>query len=107
MLYTQVKSNDVIQLELVEEPKQRVIEPVEFPLNIVYEDEHIAVINKAPGLSVHPGAGEDSKITLVHALLHKYGAEGLSNLGGPDRPGIVHRLDMGKWLCNTFAIIPT
>lgn len=63
------------------------------PLDILYEDEDLAVVNKPAGMIVHPGAGADTG-TLVAALLHRFGGiEGLSNMGGPLRPGIVHRLD--------------
>jgi 23S rRNA pseudouridine1911/1915/1917 synthase len=61
------------------------------PLNIVYEDDAIIVINKPPGLVVHPAAGHDSG-TLVNALIAHCGAS-LSGIGGVRRPGIVHRLD--------------
>ena len=58
-----------------------------------YEDEDIAVINKPAGMIVHPGAGADTG-TMVAALLHRFRREhGLSTVGGPLRPGIVHRLD--------------
>ncbi len=60
-------------------------------LNIVYEDEYLSVINKQAGLSTHPGAGND-KHTLANALVNIY-SKNLSNIGGDDRPGIVHRLD--------------
>ena len=63
------------------------------PLDVLYEDADIAVINKPAGMIVHPGAGEDTG-TFVAALLHRFGgAEGLSTIGGVLRPGIVHRLD--------------
>lgn len=61
------------------------------PLNIVYEDDHLLVINKPAGLVVHPGAGNWDG-TLVNALLHHCG-DSLSGIGGVARPGIVHRLD--------------
>lgn len=63
----------------------------DIPLDIVFEDEHILVLNKPVGLVVHPGAGNYSG-TLVNALLHHCG-ENLSNMREMDRPGIVHRLD--------------
>ena len=62
------------------------------PLDIVYENEDYAVINKQKNLIVHP-AGSIVTGTLVNALLFKYGYGGLSHIGGEDRPGIVHRLD--------------
>ena len=67
----------------------------EIPLDIVYEDDDLAVVNKAAGMMVHAGAGatEDDRNrgTLVNALLHRFGK--LSAVGGELRPGIVHRLD--------------
>lgn len=65
--------------------------PEDIPLDIVFEDEHLLVINKAVGMVVHPGAGNPSG-TLVNALLH-YCGDSLSGIGGVARPGIVHRLD--------------
>ena len=66
-------------------------EPEDIPLDIVYEDEDLLVINKPAGLVVHPGAGNWTG-TLVNALLHHCGND-LSGIGGVIRPGIVHRLD--------------
>ncbi len=67
----------------------------EIPLDIVYEDHDLAVVNKAAGMMVHAGAGatedERNRGTLVNALLHRF--EQLSGVGGDLRPGIVHRLD--------------
>jgi len=69
------------------------VEPEDLPLEILYEDEDVAVVNKPAGMIVHPGAGVGSG-TMVAALLHRFGGmEGLSTVGGPLRPGIVHRLD--------------
>ena len=66
------------------------IVPEYIPLNIVYEDEYLMVINKQSGIVVHPGAGNKDN-TLVNGL--KYYTESLSDLGGSARSGIVHRLD--------------
>src|SRR5690242_13795399 len=67
----------------------------EIPLDVVYEDDDLAVVNKPAGMMVHAGAGatedERNRGTLVNALLHRFGA--LSGVGGELRPGIVHRLD--------------
>ena len=67
----------------------------DIPLDIVYEDDDLAVVNKPAGMMVHAGAGatddERNRGTLVNALLHRLGA--LSEVGGELRPGIVHRLD--------------
>ncbi len=66
-------------------------EPEDIPLTVLYEDDHLIVIDKPPGLVVHPAPGHATG-TLVHALLHH--CEGsLSGIGGVTRPGIVHRLD--------------
>lgn len=66
-------------------------QPEDIPLDVVYEDADLLVINKQAGLVVHPGAGNHTG-TLVNALLHHCGDE-LSGIGGVMRPGIVHRLD--------------
>jgi 23S rRNA pseudouridine1911/1915/1917 synthase len=69
--------------------------PEAIPLDVVYEDADLAVVNKPAGMMVHAGAGatddERNRGTLVNALLHRFGA--LSDIGGDLRPGIVHRLD--------------
>ncbi|MGJ8639133.1 MAG: RluA family pseudouridine synthase [Opitutaceae bacterium] len=65
--------------------------PVDIPLEIIYEDKSIVVVNKMPGMITHPGSGTGDD-TLVHALLHHTDGQ-LSSVGAPDRPGIVHRLD--------------
>jgi 23S rRNA pseudouridine1911/1915/1917 synthase len=71
------------------------VTPEDIPLDVLYEDEDILVVNKPAGMIVHPGAGADTG-TLVAALLHRVGGlDGLSAVGGPLRPGIVHRLDKG------------
>lgn len=67
-------------------------QPQDLPLHIVWQDADLAVIDKAPGMVVHPGPGHPDG-TLVHALLHHLGD--LSGIGGALRPGIVHRLDRG------------
>lgn len=72
-------------------PVESTPEPENIPLEIVYEDEALLVINKQAGLVVHPGAGNWSG-TLVNALLYHCG-DTLSGIGGVRRPGIVHRLD--------------
>jgi 23S rRNA pseudouridine1911/1915/1917 synthase len=64
----------------------------DIPLDVLYEDEHIAVINKPAGLVVHPGRGNVDG-TVVNALLHRFGANNVSSGSENYRPGIVHRLD--------------
>ncbi len=80
---------DIFEVE-VPEPVSRELTPLELKLDIVYEDESLIVINKPPGLVVHPAAGHQAD-TLVNALLHH--TNQLSTGFEADRPGIVHRLD--------------
>ena len=64
---------------------------VNIPLDVIFEDKHLIVLNKAAGMVVHPGTGTGED-TMVHALLSHCAGE-LSGIGGVERPGIVHRLD--------------
>ena len=79
-----------VRIVLPEMPRESPC-PEDIPLDVLYEDEHLAVINKPPGMVVHPARGHWSG-TLVGALAHRFGG-GLSSSGGATRPGIVHRLD--------------
>lgn len=83
-----VKDGDEISIRLEDKKPDRIIAE-DIPLEILYEDEDVAVINKPSGLVVHPGAGNYTH-TLVNALLHHF--KELSDIN-PQRPGIVHRLD--------------
>lgn len=85
-----VKPGHVIKITKKIDNKEYNIEPQNIPLDIVYEDQHIVVINKPSGLVVHPAPGNYDK-TLVNALLYHF--KDLSDLNGPIRPGIIHRLD--------------
>jgi 23S rRNA pseudouridine1911/1915/1917 synthase len=76
---------------LIPEPEDATPKPENIPLDIVYEDDHLIVIDKPVGMVVHPAAGNWTG-TLVNALLHHCG-DSLSGIGGVRRPGIVHRLD--------------
>jgi 23S rRNA pseudouridine1911/1915/1917 synthase len=86
-----VAAGDVIDFEI---PEAYVVEAAAeaIPLDVVYEDEDIAVIDKPAGMVVHPAPGHHTG-TLVHALLGRGG--GWSVVGGAARPGVVHRLDKG------------
>ena len=75
------------------ESVESLLEPVDIPLECLFEDDHVIFINKAPGMIVHPGSGTGPD-TLVHALLHHCG-EAFAQVGSVERPGIVHRLDKG------------
>lgn len=82
-------AGDAIQIQ-IPAPEPTLLQPENIPIVIVYEDEHLIVVNKPAGQVVHPGAGVRSG-TLVNALLHH--CKDLSGVGGRMRPGIVHRLD--------------
>lgn len=85
-----LRAGDVVEIELPE-PISDKAEPENIPLDVVYEDDDIIVVNKPSGMVVHPAAGNPSG-TLVNALL--YHCKGsLSGIGGVVRPGIVHRID--------------
>src|SRR4051812_32741781 len=88
----QVKSGDTLIVTLPP-PEAAVPAGEDIPLTIVYEDDALIVIDKPPGLAVHPAAGH-AKGTLVNALIAHCG-DSLSGIGGVKRPGIVHRLDKG------------
>jgi len=87
----QLREGDRIQMD-VPEPRPTDVAAEELPLEVLYQDRDVAVINKPAGMVVHPAAGHDSG-TLVNALLHHI--TDLSGVGGELRPGIVHRLDRG------------
>ncbi|MBQ7306924.1 MAG: RluA family pseudouridine synthase [Clostridia bacterium] len=84
-----VNNNDVITFELPSKPLENV-SAQEIPLDILYEDEDLICINKPQGMVVHPGAGNFDQ-TLVNAL--KFHTDKLSDIGGENRLGIVHRID--------------
>ena len=85
-----LKEGDQVSV-IVPEPKEVDITPTEMPLDIVYEDDDLLVINKPKGLVVHPAAGHQDD-TLVNGLLYALGDK-LSGINGELRPGIVHRID--------------
>ena len=84
-----VRAGDVVRYA-VPEPQLIELIPEDIPLDIVYEDSDICVVNKPRGMVVHPAAGNE-RGTLVNALLYHFGV--LSTIGGEIRPGIVHRID--------------
>ncbi len=84
-----VKPGETVSFE-VPEPVPLTLEPEDIPLDILYEDEDVIVINKPPGMVVHPAPGH-YRGTLVNALL--FHCKDLGGVGGALRPGIVHRLD--------------
>lgn len=84
-----IAEDDEIVVE-IPPPVPAIPEPEDIPLDVIYEDDDMLVINKAPGMVVHPAPGHFTG-TLVNALLHH--CPNLSGIGGVARPGIVHRLD--------------
>ncbi len=94
-----VRSGD--KVELTEPPLEKIeSQPEPIPLDILFDDDDLIVINKPAGLVVHPGAGHRAG-TLVNALLHH--CTTLSGIGGKERPGIVHRLDKETSGCLVVA----
>lgn len=85
-----LKPGQVVRAVLPEIPREAPA-PEAIPLDVLYEDDWLAVVNKPPGMVVHPARGNWSG-TLASALQHRFAGE-LSSVGGPTRPGIVHRLD--------------
>jgi len=82
----QIEQNSELNVVIPDKPKTT-LEPVQLPLEIIFEDSEVLVINKPAGLSVHPGAGAPT-VTLAHGIIAHIG-----RIDDSDRPGIVHRLD--------------
>lgn len=95
-----LRMGDTIVLDPPSVPERSILEPADLPIEVLYEDADLLVLNKAAGMVVHPGAGTDGT-TLVHALLHY--CQDLSGIGGVERPGIVHRLDKETSGCLVVA----
>lgn len=85
-----LQGGESLDWEVPEPPFDDRVEPEAGPLEILFQDDHLLVVNKPADLVVHPGAGRPSG-TLVHRLVHHFPE--LLGVGGPGRPGIVHRLD--------------
>ena len=85
-----VSEGDIIEIDLPE-PEPLAVTAENIPIEIVYEDDDVAVINKPRGMVVHPGPGNQSG-TLVNAIMYHMG-DSLSSINGVIRPGIVHRID--------------
>ena len=84
-----VKPNDVVKVLFAHPPYENLLTPEDIPIDIVYEDEALLVVNKSAGMVVHPGHGNYSG-TLINALLYHF--DNLPN-NSSDRPGLVHRID--------------
>ena len=85
-----VKSGDVVTVEYRNPPREYELIPQDIPINIMYEDEDILIVNKEAGMVVHPGFG-NWEGTLVNALAFHF--KNLPNMGDENRPGLVHRID--------------
>lgn len=94
------RAEDTIEVSWPE-PREPLAEPEDIPLEVIFEDEDLLVINKEPGIVVHPGNGHEEH-TLVNAFLHHCKGQ-LSGVGGVARPGIVHRLDKDTSGCMVVA----
>jgi len=86
----QIMPKDIISLAIPVSPRPDKVEAEDIPIDIVFEDEYLIVVNKPAGMVVHPALGNWTG-TMVHALLHH--TQNLSDVNDEDRPGIVHRLD--------------
>jgi len=95
-----VRVGDVISVE-IPPPRALQAQPEQIPLEVLYEDDDLIVVNKPAGMVVHPAAGHYEH-TLVNALLHHCRGQ-LSGISGVERPGIVHRLDKGTSGCIVVA----
>ena len=85
-----IKENDIIRI-VIPKPEKLSIEAENIPINIVYEDDDLIIVDKPQGMVVHPAAGNYTG-TLVNALMYHCG-DSLSSINGVERPGIVHRID--------------
>ncbi len=88
--HQKVRENDSIEIVVFRQDKQTEVPAVDIPLDIVYEDDFLCIVNKPAGMVVHPAAGHYED-TLVNALL--FHSKSLSDINGLTKPGIVHRLD--------------
>ena len=86
-----LSGGETLSVDLPEQPADTALTAQDIPLDVVYEDGDVIVVNKPAGLVVHPAPGHPDG-TLVNALLHHCG-DSLSGIGGEKRPGIVHRID--------------
>ncbi len=98
-----LEGGEWIECEPPERDTATEMAPEEGALAVLFEDEHLAIVDKPAGIVVHPGAGRETG-TLAHRLLHRYPEIG--SLGGPGRPGIVHRLDRDTTGCLAVARSP-
>ena len=85
-----IKNDDKIEIKFPL-PKETLIKPYKMSLDILYDDSDLIIINKSPGVVIHPGAGNREN-TIVNGLIYHF-KNNLSNIGGESRPGIVHRID--------------
>lgn len=101
---TSLKPEDDVE-SFLPEPSDAAEKPVaaDVPVNVIYRDEHLLVVDKPRGVAVHPGPGHLDD-TLINGLLKLF--PGIANVGAPDRPGVVHRLDLDTTGLLIFALTP-
>lgn len=97
-----LKPDDEVEAFLPELETEDIL-PADVPVSVIYEDEHILVVDKPSGVAVHPGPGHRQD-TLVNGLLARYPT--MAEAGPPDRPGVVHRLDLDTSGLLIFALTP-
>jgi 23S rRNA pseudouridine1911/1915/1917 synthase len=97
---TPLRPGDCVELWMPPPEPLEYLQPEEMPLDVLFEDEHLIVLNKPAGLTVHPAPG-NKQGTLVNGLLHH--CPNLPGIGGERRPGIVHRLDKDTTGCIVVA----
>lgn len=84
-----IREGDRVDMSILDQPEGELL-PEDIPLNIVYEDDYLIVVNKPPGMVVYPATG-NTQGTMMNAVVFRY--QKLSSVGAPLRPGVVHRLD--------------
>lgn len=89
---TRVEEGDELEVDVGSRRAEATLVPEALPIDVVHADEHVVVVDKAPGMVVHPGAGNLDG-TLVHGLLDRFPE--IASVGQEERPGVVHRLDKG------------
>ncbi len=89
-----LQKDDVVHISFITPERERPLQPEDIPLVVLYEDDHLAVLDKPAGLVVHPAPGNWTG-TVAHGLAHRYAELATESATAGARPGIVHRLDKG------------
>src|SRR5712691_3568161 len=94
-----LRPGERVEAEIPPPPSEEMV-PEAIPLTIVFEDDHVLVVDKPAGMVTHPGAGQPTGTLAAAALAH---APEMAGVGGPRRPGIVHLLEQGPWGLRVLA----